>query len=157
MDKKYLDEIKAREQAATPGPWFTWADWLVHTETNVGQNGVPPKAVIGTFNKLNPDFIAHARHDIPALVAEVERLTEENNGLAVNGGKYIKIAQYRYELLEATAEQAEKAEIANIEKDQQIATLKRALELAIGNHSAKREQIERLADYFIKQAQEEQP
>ena len=29
MDK--LSEIRARHEAATPGPWFNFGDWLVHT------------------------------------------------------------------------------------------------------------------------------
>lgn len=51
------DEVKAievREQAATPGPWVT--------------NGPDADA----------EFIAHARADIPALVAEVRQLYADN-------------------------------------------------------------------------------
>lgn len=108
-------------------------------------------------------FIGHARTDIPTLVAEVERLQKENNDLAVNGGKYMKIAQYRYELFEATAEQAEKAEIANIEKDQRINTLEKALFLACteiarrkSSHTTKiAEESRDIMTAILKQAQEQ--
>ena len=91
------------------------------------------------------------KSDMEALLAEVERLTTENESLAVNGGKYIEIAQKRYEMLEKASKRAEDAEIeksaykeaissqqneitvlmeSNTAKDQQIATLKKALEIA---------------------------
>jgi chromosome segregation ATPase len=88
MDAKYLEEIKAREQAATPGPWtywhkgmdfngtvdFTVGDAVVIQESN--QHNIGP-----IFRKEDAAFIAAARTDIPALIAEVERLTEENKKL----------------------------------------------------------------------------
>ena len=74
MNQKELDAIKERCDKATLGPWYTWADWMVHTESDVQSNGIHPSKVIGTFNKKNADFIAHARQDIPTLLAEVERL-----------------------------------------------------------------------------------
>jgi len=76
-----LDAIEARVNAATPGPW--WVE-------QVGDFG-DKSAVIecvrwrGYLNTLHlgedtptAEFIAHAREDVPALVAEVRRLTEEN-------------------------------------------------------------------------------
>lgn len=80
MNVKELAEIKARAEAATPGPW---SDRYV-----IGDEGGGPKHRV-TFRLLSgltgditghcrrtPDaaFIAHAREDVPALVAEVERL-----------------------------------------------------------------------------------
>ncbi|WP_020074084.1 hypothetical protein [Faecalispora sporosphaeroides] len=76
MDAKYLAEIKAREQAATPGPW--------ECETHHTRWGDVHEVLV---NKCNPStvsdcyFIAHARTDISALVAEVERLQNENKRL----------------------------------------------------------------------------
>lgn len=87
------------------------------------------------YHNLKIADIAKIRMDSKRLVAEVERLQQAND--------------YANLLL---AKQRERADSLC----RQISTLKRALELAIGNHTAKREQIERLADYFIKQAQEEQ-
>ena len=51
-----LEEIRSRAEAATPGPW---------------EIGV-------TYNHgRNATFIAHAREDIPYLLAEVERLQKD--------------------------------------------------------------------------------
>lgn len=73
MDAKQLAEIKARCDAATPGPWYAdgWAAWddLENTFVELSDFGADAK------------FIAHARTDIPALVAEVERLQNENKHL----------------------------------------------------------------------------
>lgn len=103
MDAKYLAEIKAREQAATPGPW----DDKV---TAVYKDGTAIR-ICGNFNRFETDafFIAHARTDIPALVAEVERLTEEN--------------AIKSDLLTGKNKQI-------IRQNQQIATLKKTLEMA---------------------------
>ena len=80
MNAKYLAEIKAREQAATPGPWEEktnrhpqcngepWG-WISGAAGNITWSGY--------VGKTNADFIAHARTDISALVAEVERLQQE--------------------------------------------------------------------------------
>jgi hypothetical protein len=61
-----LEPIKERESKATEGPWddnntdcWRWA-------------GMPRSQL-----RDNRCFVAHARTDIPALVAEVERLREE--------------------------------------------------------------------------------
>ena len=80
-----LDAIEARAKAATPGPWES------HTNRN-DDNGrawgwVAPLrrtlVTIVTWNRgqnsnaeADARFIAHAREDVPALVAEVRRLRE---------------------------------------------------------------------------------
>ena len=76
-----LPAIRARAEAATPGPWF-------HNEHLSADDYMTPYYFIGTGTSamaatdvgsadLSPDseFIAHARTDIPALLAEVERLS----------------------------------------------------------------------------------
>lgn len=63
-----LDAIEARANAATPGPWRVGAtyDPEINVDvTNADGNLVGPK---------DEDFIAAAREDVPALVAEVRRL-----------------------------------------------------------------------------------
>ena len=84
MTDERLAEIKARADAATPGPW---------ERNNLA--GRPEREVfagdelIGDFGvggweddegadrvEINAEFIAHARQDIPDLLAEVERLRE---------------------------------------------------------------------------------
>jgi hypothetical protein len=82
-----LDTIEARTNAATEGPWdsahhyrpsegqtYEDADW-----STVGAEGkriVATKEGWGTPHDV--EFIAHAREDIPALVAELRRLRTEN-------------------------------------------------------------------------------
>jgi len=77
IDAKYLSEIKAREQAATPGPW----------EATFGMDCrafvlTPDKNEdFKIYNHANANFIAHSRADVPALISEVEQLTKENKRL----------------------------------------------------------------------------
>ena len=66
-----IEEIKARAEAATPGPW------LVHPhESAEGQLVVDEHYdnVAECYVPEDATFIAHAREDIPYLLAEVERL-----------------------------------------------------------------------------------
>lgn len=72
-DAKYLAEIKAREQADTPAPW----------NLEIKGNTVQSLSIVGICHGMKPNnadaaFISHARTDVPALIAEVERLTAEN-------------------------------------------------------------------------------
>ena len=55
MAEKELQEIKERCEKASPGPW---------------------KVLNMLYNSVDEDaeFIAHAREDIPKLIAEIERL-----------------------------------------------------------------------------------
>lgn len=68
-----LEAIKARAEAATPGPW----ERRITTFTSCGVQG-PEMAIYdeGGHGEEDAEFIAHARTDIPALVAEVERLRQ---------------------------------------------------------------------------------
>jgi FtsZ-binding cell division protein ZapB len=74
-----IDAIRRREQAATPGPWKA-VDFGDDTD---------PRTAYGVWGKDDDDlcifedvdtlladaeFIAHARQDIPALLAEIDRL-----------------------------------------------------------------------------------
>jgi hypothetical protein len=79
-----LDPIKAREAAATPGPWAianvapAWASG--RDEWNVVPGVIDQCTSAGCGPIVEPadaDFIAHARTDVPALLAEVERLRAE--------------------------------------------------------------------------------
>ena len=77
MDQKYFDEIKAREQAASG------EGWAVGTVTGkcdfeILEPGADRVFIAEVYYHNDADFIAHARTDIPLLLAEVERLTAEN-------------------------------------------------------------------------------
>lgn len=73
-----LDEIEARAAAATPGPWKRKAELASHI--------VYVDSPDGTFSVLwnaewatdaDGEFTAHARKDVPALLAEVRRLQDK--------------------------------------------------------------------------------
>ncbi len=65
MSEDELKAIEAREKAATKGPW---------TSNGTSVHGEPPMTAILTAHFGNAEFIAHARKDIPALLAEVRSL-----------------------------------------------------------------------------------
>jgi hypothetical protein len=98
-----LAPIKAREAAATPGPWGhayrpdgTTTVWHVDPES-----GRLTVAEVRGWDRHaeNAAFIAHARADVPALVAEVEQLRAERLLLA-------RLATPRAELSSAEIEAA---------------------------------------------------
>ena len=79
-----LEAIKARAEAATKGPWgarelpqmVRGANATLHSAHGTGEVwSVEFSPEIGsTVSISDAEFIAHARTDIPALIAEVERL-----------------------------------------------------------------------------------
>lgn len=69
MNEKELAEIKARVQMANEGPWKVLD---IHGLGDIG----------------DLVFCAHARTDVPNLIAELERLTAENAGLRAALEKY---------------------------------------------------------------------
>ena len=113
LDAKYLAEIKARCNAATPGPWHRHdtRDYAeIHTAEGEEQ-GFSPVALADA--DYNADFIAYAIEDIPALLAEVERLTDQH-----------QFDVHNLAAMQATLnQQAKNCENLLTAKDQQIATL----------------------------------
>lgn len=89
MDENELKEIEARANAATPGPWSTGEGVEYKDLESVRACGwdcrrVPstndyfacgPRVACSLSAEMDANFIAHAREDIPALIAEVRRLT----------------------------------------------------------------------------------
>jgi hypothetical protein len=87
-----LEAIDAREKAATPGEWRVRPHGRTFSITS-GQPGSmlivadvydDPPDLGGTAGRPDADFIAAARTDVPALIAEVERLRGELNTPEVN-------------------------------------------------------------------------
>lgn len=91
MSDDELQAIRDREWKATEGPWAPWLDQDGATHMNgllmVGNaDGVIPDGESWVEGDVNPvahcytpedrEFIAHARVDVPALLAEVERIRE---------------------------------------------------------------------------------
>jgi len=83
-----LREIEDRLTAASPGPWTSYVEGRDHESGDdfirVSENDSEPdlylaRAITGGVvpaSTADQDFIAHARQDIPALIAEVRRLRE---------------------------------------------------------------------------------
>jgi len=79
-----LDAIEARTNAATPGPWFNDSHEIYAGENTdipamsewIGETCDPRRPDHGAANAA---FIAAARTDVPALVAEIRRLTAERD------------------------------------------------------------------------------
>jgi hypothetical protein len=69
LDDTPLAEIAARANAASKGPWKVCEDYSDVLDGNGHQ-------IISHFYDADGKFIAHARQDVPALLAEVERLKE---------------------------------------------------------------------------------
>jgi hypothetical protein len=78
MDEKDLAEIGARVEAATPGPWEAWVEGRDHTggssmiRTGLSAETSTDIEMTGATTE-DYDFIANARQDVPALVAEIRR------------------------------------------------------------------------------------
>lgn len=83
-----LEAIKARCNAATPGPWEPSWDWSYDDFDGYSGYGQSPATSGKSLDDIreqscaNADFIAHAREDILALVAEVEQLRAYADRLA---------------------------------------------------------------------------
>lgn len=118
-----LDEIKARCDAATEGPW-QWRNsngepmllsrapglYVVMTFERMGMHGAQPvfrdpenPNVLKPAGRENiyefsdAEFIAAAREDVPWLLAEVERLTAERDALAAKVARVEALAEeWRY-------------------------------------------------------------
>jgi hypothetical protein len=99
-----LDEIKAREQAAFGGPWEA---------LDADENGMHAVAVDGTVlvevgDFCDAEFIAHARDDIPHLLALVESLTADRDALAAQVARVEEVLDHWRTVDEGNAAYAER-------------------------------------------------
>ena len=95
LDNERLAAIRERHEKATKGPWWnddiSWAEidditvWCGDKDDpecllNIGPNfsEMSNEGGKGTQSWNDAEFIAHARADVPDLLAEVERLKQEN-------------------------------------------------------------------------------
>jgi hypothetical protein len=80
MKKAQLDEIEKRTEAATPGPWEDRTTGYTKNGLASGEPYHRVMAKIGAayfpvselIDSYDAAFIAHARIDIPALIAEIK-------------------------------------------------------------------------------------
>ena len=79
MDR--LDEIRARCEAATPGPWGLTGSKKQLVDSRPDQQYGAESIICDVWSNIaaNANFIAHSREDIPYLLAEIERLKSENS------------------------------------------------------------------------------
>lgn len=68
MTDEELAAIRARAEAATPGPWAPFGKQVIDSNQLFVLQG------LGDHVYQDADFIAHAREDIPKLLAEIKRL-----------------------------------------------------------------------------------
>jgi hypothetical protein len=80
IDKSELDAIRARAEAATPGPWRVFVDGIL--EGVSGANGLLEVAEPGDLRVDDARFVAHARSDVPRLLAAIDTLEQVRAGLA---------------------------------------------------------------------------
>ena len=88
MSNESLDAIKARAEAATDGPWLV--DPHADSENGAGicnesdavigggMEGNYPCSPVGVYEEADAQFIAHARSDVPALVAAVQAVLAQH-------------------------------------------------------------------------------
>ncbi len=74
MNQEQLNAIKERVAKATSGPWE-----YDNEERGIWNNCGFNYLGTVTLSHIDADFIANAREDVPALIAEVERLNKELN------------------------------------------------------------------------------
>lgn len=70
-----LAKIKERAENATPGPWFRGS--YLGCSSEVFSRKVREIANCHSRNGIDSEFIAHARTDVPALLAVIEKLLEQ--------------------------------------------------------------------------------
>lgn len=72
--KDRINEIRARCEAAAPGPWRKGMSGLI-------TDGTGRALFFSEAANANAEFIAHAREDIPYLLEKIERLRNENQAI----------------------------------------------------------------------------
>jgi hypothetical protein len=81
LDDNELAAIRARAEAASPGPWRSFIEGRDHTSGSdfimTGpQDSRGNDIELTGATKADQEFIAYARQDVPRLIAEVDRLRQ---------------------------------------------------------------------------------
>lgn len=75
MTREQLDAVQRRVGNTTEGPWSHWSGWHQWDNCIKGDSDEGMYTVAEVISEAgNARFIANAREDVPALLAEVERL-----------------------------------------------------------------------------------
>lgn len=109
INAEQLNAIKERAAKATPGPWKFGATGLLHSVETHEQllRTQIPGGIVARW--VDTQFIAHSREDIPALVAEVERLNTVKHRLNSDVELYRK--QYEGTQIQLSESEAENAQL----------------------------------------------
>lgn len=110
-----LEAIRKRASLATEGPWATGTGYEQASRGNYVFTTEGFGAIVAAecggdcvLEDADAEFIAHARTDIPALLAEVERLRAENTDLRIK----IDVTDQSAEAVEVENERLRAKEIA---------------------------------------------
>ncbi len=71
-----LIEIESRCARATPGPWKSYVEGRDHSSGDSFIMTASDDIYLTGASTDDQDFIAHARQDLPALIAEIRRLQD---------------------------------------------------------------------------------
>jgi hypothetical protein len=95
LTDEQLAEIRERAEAATAGPWYCGTEYEQSKRGNYvaskATGGIVAAEQDGTDCELethDAEFIAHAREDVPDLLAEIERLRDALEDIADTGESY---------------------------------------------------------------------
>jgi hypothetical protein len=69
-----LDAMEGRCSAATPGPWKSFVEGRDHTSGDSFIRTGGDDIYLTGATLADQDFIAHARQDVPLLIAEIRAL-----------------------------------------------------------------------------------
>lgn len=74
LPASYLRDIDLRCKGATAGPWTSFVEGRDHTSGSSFIQTAGEDIELSGATEADFDFIAHAREDVPRLLAEVQRL-----------------------------------------------------------------------------------
>lgn len=80
LSEQQLQEIECRVNAATAGPWMSFIEGRDHTSGSSFIRTSSEDIELSGATEADQDFIAHARQDVPLLLAEVRRLSRIVSG-----------------------------------------------------------------------------
>ena len=85
MKQTEIDKIKARCEAATPGPWDSENCEYVFAKVKGGRPNGEGIAYFSCYtnrqatdSKADANFAAHAREDVPQLIAYIKELKKDS-------------------------------------------------------------------------------
>lgn len=128
LSAERLAEIRARAEAATPGPWrqdVMYVDAVVPQGRPGGEVIIQCYPTVRHLNavvpvKANAAFVAHSRKDVPELLAEIERLTAERRW-------YQRAAAEMRQMLHEAEDREQALDQAVVRLEQELAAGREAL------------------------------